>query len=74
MLYPASPSKSPARRAKTLASAPKSFMPSLLKLAGKTGRFIAPLGVGDQLIAWGIDPSRVTQLDWWQSTEVAGCA
>jgi L-ascorbate metabolism protein UlaG (beta-lactamase superfamily) len=28
--------------------------------------------VGDQLIAWGIDASRVTQLDWWQSTEVDG--
>ena len=45
---------------------------AVLKLAGKTGRFIAPLGVGDQLIAWGIDPKQVQQLDWWQSTEVDG--
>jgi L-ascorbate metabolism protein UlaG (beta-lactamase superfamily) len=26
--------------------------------------------VGDQLIAWGIDPKQVEQLDWWQSTVV----
>lgn len=45
---------------------------AVLQLAGKTTRFIAPLGVGDQLIAWGIDAQRVTQLDWWQSTEVDG--
>jgi L-ascorbate metabolism protein UlaG (beta-lactamase superfamily) len=45
---------------------------AVLKLAAKTERFIAPLGVGDQLVAWGIDASRVEQLDWWQSTEVHG--
>ena len=33
---------------------------------------IAPLGVGDQLIAWGVDASKVEQLDWWQSTEANG--
>lgn len=42
------------------------------KLADKTARFITPLGVGDQLIAWGVDPARVEQLDWWQSTDVDG--
>ena len=45
---------------------------AVLKLAGKTARFIAPLGVGDQLVAWGIDASKVEQLDWWQSIEVEG--
>jgi len=45
---------------------------AVLQLAGKTGRFVAPLGVGDQLIAWGVDPDKVEQLDWWQSTEVDG--
>ena len=42
------------------------------QLAAKTGRFIAPLGVGDQLIAWGIAADKVEQLDWWQSTTVDG--
>lgn len=45
---------------------------AVMQLAGKTGRFIAPLGVGDQLIAWGVNPAKVEQLDWWQSTEVDG--
>ena len=45
---------------------------AVMQLAGKTARFIAPLGVGDQLIAWGIDAAKVQQLDWWQSTEVDG--
>ncbi len=42
------------------------------QLAAKTDRFIAPLGVGEQLIAWGIDAGKVEQLDWWQSTELHG--
>lgn len=45
---------------------------AIKQLAAKTGRFVAPLGVGDQLIRWGVDPARVEQLDWWQSTEVEG--
>ncbi|CAB3675450.1 MULTISPECIES: MBL fold metallo-hydrolase [Achromobacter] len=45
---------------------------AIAKLAGKTARFITPLGVGDQLIAWGVDPARVEQLDWWQSTDADG--
>ncbi|CUI30753.1 metal-dependent hydrolase [Achromobacter xylosoxidans] len=45
---------------------------AVTRLAARTGRFIAPLGVGDQLIAWGVDPAKVEQLDWWQSTEVEG--
>ncbi|ASK33296.1 hydrolase [Alcanivorax sp. N3-2A] len=42
------------------------------RLADKARRFIAPLGVGDQLVRWGVDPAKVEQLDWWQSTEVEG--
>ncbi len=42
------------------------------QLAARTTRFIAPLGVGDQLVAWGIDADKVQQLDWWQSTDLAG--
>jgi L-ascorbate metabolism protein UlaG (beta-lactamase superfamily) len=28
--------------------------------------------VGDTLIKWGIDASKIRQLDWWQDTEVDG--
>ena len=45
---------------------------AILKLAPKVEVFIAPLGVGDRLIAWGIDTARVRQLDWWNGTTVDG--
>jgi L-ascorbate metabolism protein UlaG (beta-lactamase superfamily) len=45
---------------------------AVLKLAAKTTYFLTPLGVGDTLIKWGIDASKVRQYDWWQGTEIAG--
>jgi L-ascorbate metabolism protein UlaG (beta-lactamase superfamily) len=45
---------------------------AVLKLADKTNYFLTPLGVGDTLIQWGIDASKVRQFDWWQGTEVEG--
>ena len=41
-------------------------------LDARTGKFFAPLGVGDQLVRWGIAADKVEQLDWWQSTRIAG--
>ncbi|MBI3229671.1 MAG: MBL fold metallo-hydrolase [Burkholderiales bacterium] len=43
-----------------------------LALADKVEHFLTPLGVGQRLIDWGIDASKVQQLAWWQSTAVAG--
>ena len=31
-------------------------------------QFIVPLGVGAHLEKWGVEPQRVTDLDWWEST------
>ena len=45
---------------------------AIVKLAPKVEVFIAPLGVGDRLIAWGVPAAKVRQLDWWQDTTVAG--
>ncbi|MDM0107645.1 MBL fold metallo-hydrolase [Variovorax sp. J22R24] len=45
---------------------------AIMKLAPKVGVFVTPLGVGDRLIAWGVDPAKVRQLDWWQETTVQG--
>ena len=45
---------------------------AVLKLAAKTEHFIAPNGVGDTLIEWGIPAGKVHQLAWWQSKRVAG--
>ncbi|WP_297836443.1 MBL fold metallo-hydrolase [Pseudomonas sp.] len=41
-------------------------------LIGKTEHFLAPIGVGDTLIEWGVPAAKVRQLDWWQSTEIDG--
>jgi len=45
---------------------------AVVQLADKTRYFLAPLGVGDILVKWGVDASKVRQLDWWQGTEVDG--
>jgi len=39
-------------------------------LAAKTELFLTPLGVGDRLVAWGVDAAKVRQFDWWQETQV----
>lgn len=45
---------------------------AIRRLAAKTEVFLTPLGVGDRMIAWGVDPAKIQQLDWWQSTTVGG--
>jgi L-ascorbate metabolism protein UlaG (beta-lactamase superfamily) len=41
-------------------------------LAKRTSlRFIASLGVGTHLEAWGVPPDRITELDWWESTTLS---
>lgn len=47
---------------------------TVLTLAATTDVFLTPLGVGDRLIEWGIDASKVRQFDWWQSVEIDGLA
>jgi L-ascorbate metabolism protein UlaG (beta-lactamase superfamily) len=34
--------------------------------------FVAPLGVGAHLERWGVVASRITELDWWETTTVRG--
>lgn len=41
-------------------------------LDGKVGQFVAPLGVGDRLVAWGVAPDKIRQFDWWQGMEIDG--
>lgn len=45
---------------------------TILRLADTTGVFLAPLGVGDRLMAWGVDPGKVRQFDWWQGVVIDG--
>jgi L-ascorbate metabolism protein UlaG (beta-lactamase superfamily) len=46
--------------------------PTILELAKTPVPFITSLGVGAHLEAWGVDESRITELDWWESTPVGG--
>jgi len=38
--------------------------------AARELRWITPLGVGDWLRKWGVAAGSVTELDWWESTQV----
>jgi L-ascorbate metabolism protein UlaG (beta-lactamase superfamily) len=46
--------------------------PTIVELAKGNVPFITSLGVGAHLEAWGIEESRITELDWWESALVAG--
>jgi L-ascorbate metabolism protein UlaG (beta-lactamase superfamily) len=41
-------------------------------LAAMDVRFVTSLGVGAHLEKWGVAPERITELDWWEQTEVRG--
>ncbi len=43
---------------------------SIQKLKSKVGHFYVPLGVDAHLIEWGIDTSKITALDWWETAKL----
>ena len=45
---------------------------SIKQLIAKVEFFVCPLGLGADLIKWGVNPAKVIELDWWQDTDVAG--
>jgi len=46
--------------------------PTVQKLMRRGTRFITALGVGAHLERWGVPADRITELGWWQATEVKG--
>lgn len=42
------------------------------QLAAKVEKFIVPLGIGNDLQNWGVPQGNITELDWWQTTQVGG--
>ncbi|TCP04051.1 MBL fold metallo-hydrolase [Rubrivivax gelatinosus] len=46
--------------------------PTIRALAHRAEVFVAPLGVGELLVDWGVPASRVRELAWWEHTTVAG--
>ncbi|MBD64923.1 MAG: hydrolase [Halobacteriovoraceae bacterium] len=45
-------------------------MESIKALKNKTKHFIVPLGVSYYLKYWGVSSQKITELDWWQGTEI----
>ena len=43
---------------------------TVLAIEPKVKHFLAPLGVGDRLVDWGIPSDKVQQHDWWQETQI----
>lgn len=43
---------------------------TIMALKNKVKTYVTPLGVGQHLINWGIDPTKVHQLDWWQERKL----
>ncbi len=46
--------------------------PTVRVLARSDVPFVTSLGVGAHLEAWGVQPERIVELDWWQSHELPG--
>ena len=42
------------------------------QLIPKAKHFYTSLGVGSHLEYWGIDPSAITELDWWEEVSIDG--
>ncbi len=47
-------------------------MQTIRYLSSKGTRFLVPLGVGTHLDEWDIPKGQITELDWWESTEIGG--
>jgi L-ascorbate metabolism protein UlaG (beta-lactamase superfamily) len=45
---------------------------SIVKLREKTREFYVPLGVGEHLEHWGVDPKVIHEMDWWDKKELPG--
>lgn len=45
--------------------------PTIRELARRDVPFVTSLGVGAHLEAWGVQPERIFELDWWESHQLA---
>lgn len=41
-----------------------------LDMKSKVGSYYMPLGVGSHLESWGIDRTKINELDWWQEIDL----
>lgn len=47
---------------------------TIVALAPRGMTFVVPLGVGAHLERWGVPPSKIVELDWWEHWDVGGLA
>lgn len=45
---------------------------TIVRLKSRVKQVICSLGVGEHLEYWGLDKSSITEVDWWDSVEIAG--
>ncbi len=45
-------------------------LPTVRALASKIGRWVVPLGIGSHLERWGIEPTLISEVDWWDEVKV----
>lgn len=43
---------------------------TIKQLSGKVEHFVTPTKVGQYLIDWGVDKSKITELNWWESAQI----
>lgn len=43
---------------------------TIRKLKNKAGKIYCSLGIGSHLRYWGVDETKITELDWWQSLQI----
>lgn len=44
---------------------------TIRQLVGKVGRVYCSLGISSHLLYWGMDAAVITEMDWWDRTEIA---
>lgn len=47
-------------------------MTAVKYLGAKGTQFFVPLGVGADLLRWGIPPQQIQEMDWWDSASIKG--
>ena len=45
---------------------------SILKLKDRVSHILVPLGLSHILTDWGVEPEKITELDWWDSIKLSG--
>ncbi|MFD2673552.1 MBL fold metallo-hydrolase [Marinicrinis sediminis] len=45
---------------------------TIKRIRHKVKQFIVPLGLGSHLERWGVLPEQISEMDWWEETELDG--